>query len=83
LIRQLLVRDPIARLGNLRGGTDDIKTHSFYSSLDHNALLAGSVAAPWVPTVKSLTDTSNFDPIDEAEPDYGNHFDSSGWDKDF
>jgi hypothetical protein len=62
---------------------DDIKNHAFYAAVDYNALMAGSITAPWIPPVASPTDTSNFDPIDEQEPDYGNDFDDSGWDKDF
>lgn len=44
---------------------DDIKSHAFYSTFDFENFLNGILIAPWTPVVKSLTDTSNFDPLDD------------------
>ena len=37
-IRRLCTRDLSARLGNLRGGGSDVKSHLFFSSIDWNEL---------------------------------------------
>jgi hypothetical protein len=81
----LLVRDPIARLGNLRGGADEIRQQQWFVSYDFEGMMNRTMKAPWVPKVTSITDTSNFDPMTEEEPhNYGNKYvDNSGWDRDF
>lgn len=59
--------DITKRFGNLRNGVKDIKDHRWFSTLDWSALLAGKVAAPYVPKIKGEGDTSNFEDYDEQK----------------
>jgi len=85
VIKKLLVRDPIARLGNLRAGAEEIRQQPWFANYDFEGLMNRTVRAPWIPKVNSITDTSNFDPMPDEEPqNYGNKYvDNSGWDRDF
>ena len=82
-MKKLLVREIQNRLGNLKGGVDDIKQHKWFTSIDFEELLQKKIKAPWLPKVASSTDTSNFDSygaedhVDDGYVDHGN------WDKDF
>lgn len=49
------------RLG--KNGPDEIKAHLFFSDIDFNSDFRKQ-PAPYVPTIRYPTDTSNFDPID-------------------
>lgn len=49
------------RLG--KNGTDEIKEHPFFKSIDFSSDLRQQ-GAPYVPTIAHSTDTSNFDPVD-------------------
>ena len=60
---KLLAKEIHTRLGNLKGGTDDIKNHAWFKSLNFDNYMARGIAAPWIPKVKSNNDISNFDPI--------------------
>jgi len=83
-VKKLIVRDAAQRLGNLRGGADEIKEQKWFKSLDFDKLLAKKLQAPWVPKIKNITDTSNFDPYATDEHvDDGSFSDNSGWDRDF
>ena len=82
-MKRLLSREVQTRLGNLKGGTDDIKQQKWFQGFDFDALLKRQMKAPWVPKVKSVTDTSNFDPYG-ADDHVDNGFaDRGNWDKDF
>lgn len=60
-----LICDPGLRLGHeQRGGASGIKEHSFFHGLDFDNLRQNK--APFVPELKSITDTSYF-PLDELE----------------
>lgn len=83
LVKKLLSREVQTRLGNLRGGCDDIKNHKWFSTIDFDALLAKKLKAPWVPAVKSDTDTSNFDPYGADDHVDNGYIDRGDWDKDF
>jgi len=84
LVRQLLERDVSKRLGNLKEGPEQIRTHRWFKSIDWNKLNSKSIRAPWIPAIKNPTDTSNFDPYDANDHiDDGKYIDNSGWDKDF
>ncbi len=60
---KLLAKEIHTRLGNLKGGTDDIKNHAWFKSLNFDNYMTRGIVAPWIPKVKSNNDTSNFDPI--------------------
>lgn len=84
LVKQLLNRDEPKRLGNKREGPDEIKNQKWFKSIDFDKLLAKQIKAPWVPALKGITDTSNFDPYATDEHiDDGKFSDNSGWDRDF
>ncbi|KAG2200140.1 hypothetical protein INT47_012421 [Mucor saturninus] len=59
LLSGLLNRDPNARLGNK--GTDEIKNHVFFKSIDWNKLMVKAVQPPFKPSVQNVYDTTNFD----------------------
>jgi serum/glucocorticoid-regulated kinase 2 len=59
LLSGLLNRDPNARLGNK--GTDEIKNHQFFKSIDWNKLMVKAVQPPFKPSVQNVYDTTNFD----------------------
>lgn len=59
LIVQLL-QGPETRLG--RNGAPEVKEHAFFAGINFEGLRRQ--AAPFKPTIRYLTDTSNFDPVD-------------------
>lgn len=59
LITGLLQRDPTRRLG--ANGASEIKAHPFFHQIDWKFLLNKKYAAPFLPSVASAVDTSNFD----------------------
>uniref|UniRef100_A0A7R9UVA8 Uncharacterized protein n=1 Tax=Diacronema lutheri TaxID=2081491 RepID=A0A7R9UVA8_DIALT len=61
VIKRLLTADLTKRIGNLKGGADDIKKHKWFVGLDWEQLHAKELSAPILPEVKSKDDTSNFD----------------------
>jgi serine/threonine protein kinase len=84
VIKKLLVREEAKRLGNQMGGADEIQTQKWFKSIDFPKLLKKEIKAPWIPALKGITDTSNFDPYATDEHvDDGSYRDNSGWDKDF
>ena len=66
LIKRLLTADRTKRLGNLRGGSDDVKRHKWFREVDWQGLYDRRVAAPIVPPYQHPGDTSNFEKY--AEP---------------
>ncbi|KAI8337830.1 kinase-like domain-containing protein [Choanephora cucurbitarum] len=59
LLRGLLTRDPNERLGN--HGSEEIKNHPFFASIDWRKLNQKKVQPPYKPSVDSAVDTTNFD----------------------
>jgi CRP-like cAMP-binding protein len=47
LVKKLLTRELQNRLGNLKGGTDDIKSHKWFSGVDPEAYIKKQIRAPW------------------------------------
>ncbi|CAG8541061.1 4508_t:CDS:2 [Paraglomus occultum] len=66
LIKRLLTADRTKRLGNLRGGSDDVKRHKWFREVDWQGLYDRRVPAPIVPPYQHPGDTSNFEKY--AEP---------------
>lgn len=65
VLRNLLQVDLTKRYGNLKNGVNDIKGHKWFSTVDWIAIFQKKVAAPFIPTCKGPSDTSNFDDYEE------------------
>ncbi|KAI8355549.1 kinase-like domain-containing protein [Blakeslea trispora] len=59
LLRGLLTRDPEQRLGHR--GTEEIRCHPFFRTIDWNKLIRKQLQPPFKPIVESAYDTNNFD----------------------
>ncbi|KAF9995229.1 hypothetical protein BGZ79_011105 [Entomortierella chlamydospora] len=69
LIKKLLTADRTKRLGNLKGGSQDIRDHKWFRGVDWEGLEKRTVAAPIVPPHLHEGDTSNFENYPEAVDD--------------
>ncbi|CAJ0751180.1 7868_t:CDS:2 [Entrophospora sp. SA101] len=69
LIKRLLTADRTKRLGNLRGGSDDVKKHKWFRGVDWQGLYDRRVAAPIIPPYRHPGDTSNFEKYPEPNDD--------------
>nr|XP_033771130.1 serine/threonine-protein kinase N2 isoform X5 [Geotrypetes seraphini]XP_033771131.1 serine/threonine-protein kinase N2 isoform X5 [Geotrypetes seraphini] len=61
IMRRLLRRNPERRLGASEKDAEEVKRHPFFRQIDWDALLAKKVKPPFVPTIRSREDVSNFD----------------------
>mmetsp|Transcript_28502 Transcript_28502/g.70872 ORF Transcript_28502/g.70872 Transcript_28502/m.70872 type:complete len:787 (-) Transcript_28502:604-2964(-) len=70
-IDRLLTIDPSRRLGTLKNGPKDVKSHPWFTGFNFKQLEAKQLPAPFVPKIKSSTDDSNFDHYeDEGKKNY-------------
>ncbi|KAL8692505.1 MAG: hypothetical protein Q9218_002479 [Villophora microphyllina] len=60
-VKGLLNRNPRHRLGAINDA-EDLKAHPFFADMDWKALANKAIVPPFKPQLKSLLDTSNFDP---------------------
>jgi CRP-like cAMP-binding protein len=60
-ISRLLEKSPSNRLGSLARGEKDILSHRWFGDLSTVRMRERAIQAPWIPTIQSLFDTSNFD----------------------
>ena len=60
-VKGLLNRNPKHRLGAINDA-EDLKAHPFFAEMDWDALMNKMVVPPFKPKLKSVLDTSNFDP---------------------
>lgn len=67
LIKGLLQVDPTKRIGSLKGGVFDIKSHPWFGGTDWQAMLHQRMEAPFVPICPSPGDTSNFPEISQPK----------------
>lgn len=61
LIESLLEKNPTKRLGNLKGGVDDLKQHHWFKSVNWEYMERRQVRPPYKPRVAGPADASNFD----------------------
>eukprot|EP00808_Paulinella_micropora_P009450 g6150.t1 len=89
LVKKLLHRKPIRRLGVTKGGATLIKKHPWFKSHDWDALLEKKLSPPMVPVIKSDVDMSNIEEYEEGAvepfpPEVDPYQDDgSNWDEDF
>jgi len=77
LVRKLLTADRAKRLGNLRGGGDDVRKHKWYRGLDFSALFNRELKAPFVPETKGDDDTGQFEAYPDSEDGPGKSLDKA------
>jgi len=61
IIRNLVQVNPSKRLGNFKGGIDDIKNHRWFQAFDWQGLQKRTINAPWEPVLRTEWDTRYFD----------------------
>jgi len=69
----------------MRGGISEIKSNRWFDGFFWTGLETRRMEAPYVPSIKSHVDATNFDQYPAEEPDYAmldSSFDS-GWDDGF
>ncbi|WEW57091.1 cAMP-dependent protein kinase catalytic subunit [Emydomyces testavorans] len=72
LLSQLITPDLTKRLGNLRGGSEDVKNHAWFSEVTWDRLARKDIDAPYIPPVKAgQGDASQFDTYTEETEQYG------------
>lgn len=69
LITELLQVDASKRLGNLKGGAQDIKRHRFFDRFSWRDLITGNAEAPHRPALEHEGDSSNFEMRRESDDD--------------
>ena len=72
VIKGLLTSDQTERLGNLKGGADDVKRHAFFKKISWPSLMLKKIEAPYKPTISSALDASNFETFDDPEKGLAN-----------
>ncbi|XP_055602541.1 ribosomal protein S6 kinase alpha-5 [Uranotaenia lowii] len=59
-IRKLLVKDPRRRLGGGSADASELKSHSFFKSINWRQLAEKKIGAPFKPVISDELDTNNF-----------------------
>lgn len=67
LLKGLIQIDPTKRLGGLKGGVYDIKSHAWFNDVNWQLILYQRVEAPFVPICPTPGDTSNFPDVDQKK----------------
>ncbi|KAI9807783.1 MAG: hypothetical protein M1825_005088 [Sarcosagium campestre] len=72
LLQQLITPDLTKRLGNLHGGSQDVKQHPWFAEVTWERLAKKDIDAPYVPPVRGgVGDASQFDKYPEETEEYG------------
>lgn len=72
LLQKLITKHLSERLGNLQGGTQDVKNHSWFAEVVWERLISRDIETPYEPPITANTgDTSQFDRYPEEEINYG------------
>ncbi|CAL8344175.1 unnamed protein product [Lota lota] len=61
IMRKLLKKNPVKRLGGGEGDAEDVKEDTFYQSLEWACLLSKTLTPPFLPKISAPCDVSNFD----------------------
>eukprot|EP01112_Ceratiomyxa_fruticulosa_P001789 TRINITY_DN1195_c0_g2_i1.p1 TRINITY_DN1195_c0_g2~~TRINITY_DN1195_c0_g2_i1.p1 ORF type:complete len:464 (-),score=68.51 TRINITY_DN1195_c0_g2_i1:327-1718(-) len=69
LIRKLLASDRTRRLGNLKGGANDVKQHKWFKGVEWDLLYYKRVVAPIIPEVEHEGDTNYFEKYEDVVED--------------
>lgn len=69
LVRKLLTADRTRRLGNLKGGAADVKTHKWFKGVDWDRIHEKRDVAPIIPAIAHEGDASNFELYPEVQED--------------
>jgi len=67
LIKRLLVHDRTKRLGNMKAGTEDVKKHRWFKTIDWEDVYYRKLKPPILPKMRFEGDTKNFDDYPEAD----------------
>jgi len=67
LISKLLQVDKMKRLGNLKGGAEDVKTHEWFTGVDWKKVADRKIPAPFPVKVSSPGDSRHFAKYAEEE----------------
>lgn len=72
LLERLITADLTKRLGNLYGGSQDVKNHAWFAEVTWDRLARKDIDAPYTPPVKAgAGDASQFDRYPEETERYG------------
>ena len=72
LLSQLITADLTKRLGNLHGGSDDVKNHPWFAEVTWDRLARKDIDAPYVPPIRGgQGDASQYDRYPEETEQYG------------
>jgi len=87
LVKKLLKHKPTKRLGVVKGGATKVKNHPWFEGLDWDLLYQKKLKAPIMLQIKDNTDLSNFDDVQDEEPDpitpYEEDLKCPDWDAEF
>jgi len=76
LIKKLLTADLTKRLGNLKGGAEDIKKHKWFAEIDWQDMLDKKMTPPIKPDVEDDKDTRNFEKYPDSTEGGGQPIDT-------
>ncbi|KAI8879653.1 kinase-like protein [Backusella circina FSU 941] len=71
LLKHLLTTDLTRRYGNLKKGYYDIMEHKWFSLLNFDLLAQRKIKPPYIPSIRSTGDSSNFEIYAEDYAPYG------------
>ncbi|KAJ2999532.1 hypothetical protein HDV02_002679 [Globomyces sp. JEL0801] len=73
IIKHLLTADLTNRLGNLAGGSEEVKQHRWFNGVIWQDVFERKIQAPIVPVCAGPGDTRNFEAYPEAVPGANDH----------